>query len=125
MRFEWISKRPPKGKAMITKSHVLLDKNASAHFAHAYAALLGWDKDKSTLAIKPISKQEYYRGTIPEHKRHRLRLFLGRARVKNRRFVTEALETHNLKERLPLTFPTEWNPEKKTVIINLKNFEEA
>jgi hypothetical protein len=121
MGFQWTSKKPNKGVATIYESNITLNKSASAHFEHAYRVLLGMDKDRNQLALKPITKQAFERGTIPEEKIHKISVRSSYARVSNKRFIEKVVGLANLKlyENNALKFKTTWNDDEDALIIDL------
>ncbi len=121
MGFEWTSRKPIEGVATIYESNITLNKSASAHFEHAYCVLLGMDKEENKIAIKPVTKQEFERGTIPEEKRHKITVRSSYARVSNKRFIEKAAKIAGLElnENNALKFKTMWNDEQDALIIDL------
>lgn len=127
MGYEWTSRKPIEGVATIYESNITLNKSASAHFGHAYCVLLGMDKEENKIAIKPVTKQEFERGTIPEEKRHKITVRSSYARVSNKRFIEKAAKTAGLElhENNALKFKTMWNDEQDALIIDLNQEGEA
>lgn len=121
MGFEWTSRKPNRGKATLYESNITLNKSASTHFEHAYSVLIGLDRTKRRIAIKPVTKQEYERGTIPEEKRHKITVRSSYARVSNKRFMEEVSEfaTLDLHENNAFKFDTTWSDESDALIIDL------
>ncbi|MFW6298689.1 MAG: hypothetical protein ACOC14_03310 [Bacillota bacterium] len=121
MGFKWTSRKPNKGKATLYESNITLNKSASSHFEHAYNVLLGLDKDTKRIAIKPVTKQEYERGIIPEEKRHKITVRSSYARVSNKRFMEEvsAVAGLDLHENNAIKFDTMWSDEDDALIIDL------
>ena len=119
--FEWTSRKPNEGVATIYESNITLNKSASAHFEHAYSVLLGMDKERNRIAIKPVTKQEFERGTIPEEKIHKITVRSSYARVSNKRFIEKAAKLANLPlhENNALKFKTTWNDDEDALIIDL------
>ncbi len=126
MSFEWASRKPREGLATLYESNITLNKSASSHFDSAYSVLLGLDREKKRIAIKPITKQEFQRGTIPDEKRHKITVRPSYARVCNKKFIQDVVEIAglNLKDNNALKFKTTWNPQEKALIIDLNNVEE-
>lgn len=119
--FEWTSRKPNKGKATLYESNITLNKSASTHFEHAYSVLLGLDPDNKRIAIKPVTKQEYERGMIPEEKRHKITVRSSYARVSNKRFMEQvaAIADLELRENNAFKFDTTWSDEDDALIIDL------
>ncbi|MFW5894540.1 MAG: hypothetical protein ACOCU0_01285 [Bacillota bacterium] len=121
MGFQWTSRKPNKGKATLYESNITLNKSASTHFEHAYNVLLGLDRETKRIAIKPVTKQEYERGIIPEEKRHKITVRSSYARVSNKRFMEEVATVANLDlhENNAIKFNTMWSDEDDALIIDL------
>lgn len=103
------------------ESNITLNKSASMHFENAYCVLLGLDSEKKRIAIKPVTKQEYERGAIPEEKRHKITVRPSYARVCNKKFIKEAAEIAeiDLKENNAVKFKTVWSSKDQAMIIDL------
>ncbi len=127
MSFIWASKKPNEGLATLYESNITFNKSASSHFEKAYNVLLGIDYDKKRIAVKPISKQEYERGAIPEEKRHRIIVRPTYARVCNKKFMKEVatMADLDLNDNQAYKFKTLWSKEDKALIIDLNRPEEG
>lgn len=125
MSFEWTSKKPNDGIATLYESNITLNKSASSHFDHAYSVLLGLDRDSLLVAVKPISKEEFQLGAIPEEKRHKITVKPSYARVCNKRFMKEISEVANinLNDNKSYKFKTTWSREDMALIIDLNKTE--
>ena len=121
MSFVWASKKPNEGIATLYENNITLNKSASSHFDHAYNVLLGIDYDLKRIALKPISKQEFERGAIPEEKRHKITVRPSYARVSNKKFLKEVAEmaSLNLNDNQPYKFRTLWSKKDQALIIDL------
>lgn len=125
MSFIWASKKPNDGVATIYESNITLNKAASSHFEHAYNVLLGLDVAQQKVAIKPVSKEEFDIGAIPEEKRHKITVKPSYARVSNKKFIKELAETAgiNLQEGQSFKFKTYWEKKENLLVIDLKQPE--
>lgn len=121
MSFEWVSKKPKDGVATLYESNITLNKAASAHFDHAYSVLLGLDREGRRIAVKPISKEEFQIGAIPEEKRHKITVKPSYARVCNKKFMKEISELMDLQlgDNSSHKFKTKWSSEESALIIHL------
>ncbi len=121
MSFIWASKKPNEGIATLYESNITLNKSASSHFDHAYNVLLGLDYDQKRIALKPITKQEYERGAIPEEKRHKITVRPSYARVCNKKFMKEVAELADLdlNDNQAYKFKTLWSKKDQALIIDL------
>ncbi|MFH5881933.1 MAG: hypothetical protein ACNA7U_04955 [Candidatus Izemoplasmataceae bacterium] len=127
MSFVWASKKPNEGVATLYESNITLNKSASTHFDHAYNVLLGIDYERKRIAVKPISKQEYERGAIPEEKRHKITVRPSYARVCNKKFMKEVAElaSLDLNDNQAYKFKTIWSKADQALIIDLTQPEEV
>ena len=121
MAFEWTSRKPTEGIATIYESNITLNKSASTHFETAYRVLLGLDRENMQIAIKPVTKQEHERGSIPEEKKHKITVRPSYARVSNKKFIREAAEIAdiNLSDNNAVKFKTLWSSQQQCLIIDL------
>ena len=121
MSFDWVSKKPKDGVATLYESNITLNKAASSHFDHAYIVLLGLDRDHQRIAVKPITKEEYQLGAIPEEKRHKITVKPSYARVCNKKFMKEIASLINIRlgDNSSHKFKTKWSKEDSALIIDL------
>ncbi len=121
MSFIWASKKPKDGIATLYESNITLNKAASSHFEKAYNVLLGLDPDKKRVAVKPITKEEFDIGAIPEEKRHKITVKSSYARVCNKKFLKEVadLAQIELKDNNSFKFKANWNAEEHALVIDL------
>ena len=127
MSFTWASKKPNEGIATLYESNITLNKSASVHFDHAYNVLLGIDHQNKRVAVKPISKQEYERGAIPEEKRHKITVRPSYARVCNKKFMKEVADLAQLElnDNNAYKFKAMWSNQDHALIIDLNQPEEG
>jgi hypothetical protein len=127
MSFVWTSKKPNEGVATLYESNITLNKSASSHFDHAYNVLLGIDHNLKRIAVKPVTKQEFERGAIPEEKRHKITVRPSYARVCNKKFMKEValLADLDLNNNQAYKFKTLWSKNDNALIIDLNQPEEG
>ncbi len=125
MSFVWASKKPKDGIATIYESNITLNKAASSHFEHAYNVLLGLDENNKKVAIKPVSKEEFDIGAIPEEKRHKITVKPSYARVCNKKFISELADVANidLQNGHSFKFKAHWDKSQSLLIIDLNKPE--
>jgi hypothetical protein len=126
MSFIWASKKPKDGVATLYESNITLNKAASSHFENAYNVLLGLDPDKKRVAVKPITKEEFDIGAIPEEKRHKITVKASYARVSNKKFIKEVAEVAqiDLSDNNSVKYKANWQKEQGLLIIDLNQPEE-
>lgn len=125
MSFIWASKKPKDGIATIKESNITLNKAASSHFESAYNVLLGLDPETKRIAVKPISKEEFDIGAIPDEKRHKITVRSSYARVSNKKFIREVASLMNLElnSEVSYKYKTNWSAEESLLIIDLNKPE--
>ncbi|MCF7925854.1 MAG: hypothetical protein K9L26_04905 [Candidatus Izimaplasma sp.] len=125
MSFTWASKKPKDGIATIYESNITLNKAASSHFERAYNVLLGLDEDNMKVAIKPVSKEEFDIGAIPEEKRHKITVKPSYARVCNKKFISELADVAgiDLQKGHSFKFKAHWEKNQSLLIIDLNKPE--
>lgn len=125
MSFVWASKKPKDGIATIYESNITLNKAASSHFEHAYNVLLGLDNTQKRVAIKPVSKEEFDIGAIPEEKRHKITVKPSYARVCNKKFIKELADVAgiDLQKGHSFKFKTYWEKKDALLVIDLNQPE--
>lgn len=125
MSFTWASKKPNDGIATLYESNITLNKAASSHFEHAYNVLLGLDRNKKQVAIKPVSKEEFDIGAIPEEKRHKITVRASYARVSNKKFLKDVAELANIElaDNNSYKFKAMWSKEEGLLLIDLNQPE--
>lgn len=123
--FVWVSRKPKDGVATLYESNITLNKAASAHFEKAYSVLLGLDEESKKIAVKPITKEEYELGAIPEEKRHKITVKSSYARVCNKKFMKQIanLIDVTLGDNSSNKFKTKWSKENSALIIDLNQPE--
>ena len=126
MSFIWASKKPNDGIATFYESNITLNKAASSHFESAYNVLLGLDPKTRKVAIKPITKEEFDIGAIPQEKRHKITVKASYARVSNKKFIKEvaALADIDLSDNNSFKYKANWVPEDSILVIDLEQPEE-
>ena len=125
MSFIWASKKPTDGVATLYVNNITLNKAASSHFEHAYSVLLGLDAENKRVAVKPMSKEEFDIGSVPEEKRHKITVKSCYARVSNKKFLKEVAEIANidLKDNNSFKFKANWSNEEHLLVIDLNQPE--
>ncbi|MDP2424972.1 MAG: hypothetical protein U1C51_02915 [Candidatus Izemoplasmatales bacterium] len=123
--FIWASKRPLDDLATLYESNITLNKSASSYFEHAYVVLLGLDKEKKLIAVKPVTKDELALGYIPEDQQHNITLKSSYSRICNKMFMKEIGELIKLSfaNNVSYKFKCHWDKAQKSLIIDLNDRE--
>jgi len=125
MSFIWASKKPKDGIATLYESNITLNKAASSHFENAYNVLLGLDPETKKIGVKPITKEEFDIGAIPQEKRHKITVKASYARVSNKKFIKEVanLIDIDLTNNNSFKYKTKWSAEDSLLIVDLNQPE--
>ena len=125
MSFIWASKKPKDGIATLYESNITLNKAASSHIENAYNVLLGLDPESQKIAVKPITKEEFDIGAIPQEKRHKITVKASYARVSNKKFIKEVATLLNidLANNNSFKYKTKWSTEESLLIVDLNQPE--
>ncbi|MCK7487812.1 MAG: hypothetical protein MZU97_21665 [Bacillus subtilis] len=111
--------------ATLYEANITLNKSASSYFESAYVVLLGIDKEKKLVAVKPVTKEEVALGYIPEEQRHNITLKSSYARICNKMFMKEVGELMKLSfaNNASYKFKCHWNAQQNALIIDLQDRE--
>ncbi len=124
--FIWASKKPLDEIATIYEANITLNKSATGYFENAYVVLLGLDRDKKLIAIKPITKEEISMGYIPKEQQHNITVKSSYSRICNKLFVKEVSDLVGLKfieHHQSYKFNASWNKEENVLVIDLNKKE--
>ncbi len=107
--------------ATIYDSNITLNKAASSCLEDFRYVLLGYDKDKKQIIIKPVTKEEHELEIYPKHQIHKYSLGKSYGRISNKTFLKEISETY----QIPLTsnngtkYDVRYDDQKRIIIIQL------
>jgi hypothetical protein len=120
--FEWVSRKKVDEIATIYESNITLNKSATSYLEKAYVVLLGIDKERHLIAIKPISKGDPDLEYIPKEQRHNITVKSSYSRISNKRFIEDLSEIIDLdfEENNYYKFECYWSDEDQSLIIKLK-----
>ena len=124
--FVWSSIKPLDEIATLYEANITLNKSATGYFEHAYVVLLGLDRDKKLIAIKPITKEEISLGYIPKEQQHNITVKSSYSRICNKLFLKEVSNLMGLEYKdhhQAYKFKASWNKEEKALIIDLNKKE--
>lgn len=124
--FNWKTRNQGSKIVTIYETNITLNKAASTYFNHAYSVLLGIDDDTKQLGIKPVSKEEFERGDIPEEKLYKISARSSYARISNKSFVTDLSKQLGLdfEQNKLYKFSASWNDSEKVLVVDLQSAEE-
>lgn len=87
MNFEWSTNDLAIMTLTVYETNLTLNKAACYYFEDVNYVLLGIDKEKKQIGIKPISKQEIDDHIYPTNQLHRISLGKSYGRISNKSFV--------------------------------------
>ncbi len=89
MSFEWSSNDNVKKTVTIVNNTITLNTAACVHFQNVQYVLLGIDKEKRLLGIKPITKEQVDSNIYPFEQLHRISIGKSYGRITNKSFIEE------------------------------------
>lgn len=96
MNFEWSTNEVAKKTVTIYSTNLTLNKAACRHFENVQYVLLGLDRQKNILGIKPIEKQQLDEKLFNEDQLHRISIGKSYGRISNKTFIDEVSSLYNL-----------------------------
>ena len=124
--FIWASKKPLDELATLYEANITLNKSATVYFENAYVVLLGLDRDKKFIAVKPITKEEISMGFIPKEQQHNITVKSSYSRICNKLFLKEVAVLMGLKyeeHHQSYKFKVSWDKVEKVLVIDLNKRE--
>ncbi len=124
--FIWASKKPLDELATLYEANITLNKSATAYFENAYVVLLGLDKVKKLIAVKPVTKEEISLGYIPQEQRHNITVKSSYSRICNKLFLKEVSQVADLEfieHHQSYKFKAFWDKKENALIIDLNKRE--
>jgi hypothetical protein len=123
--FEWVSRKKVDEIATIYETNITLNKSATSYFEKAYVVLLGIDKEKKLIAIKPIRRDETELEFISKDQRHNITVKSSYSRISNKRFIEDVSELIHLdfEENNYYKFEAYWSESDQALIIDLNKGE--
>jgi hypothetical protein len=123
--FEWVSRKKVDEIATIYETNITLNKSATSYFEKAYVVLLGIDKEKKLIAIKPIRRDETELEFISKDQRHNITVKSSYSRISNKRFIEDVSELVHLdfEENNYYKFEAYWSESDQALIIDLNKGE--
>ncbi|MFW5888868.1 MAG: hypothetical protein ACOCUD_00655 [Bacillota bacterium] len=123
--FEWISRKKVDEVATIYETNITLNKSATSYLEKAYVVLLGLDKERHLIAIKPLRKGQTELEYVPKEQRHNITVRSSYSRISNKRFIQEISDLINLDftKNNFYKFDAYWNDSEQALIIDLNKGE--
>ena len=123
--FKWISRKKVDEIATIYETNITLNKSATSYLEKAYIVLLGLDKERHLIAIKPIRKGQTELEYIPKEQKHNITIKSSYSRISNKRFIQEISDLIKLdfSEKNYYKFGAYWSDTEQALIIDLDKGE--
>ncbi len=123
--FEWVSRKKTDEIATIYDSNITLNKSATSFLEKAFIVLLGIDKEKHLIAIKPIKKGDIELEYIPKEQRHNITIKSSYSRISNKHFIEDVskLIPLDFEEKNYYKFSAYWSDSEQSLIIDLNKGE--
>ena len=119
MAIEWFDSSSKDGIATLYESNITLNKNTIRNIEDAYSVMLGIDKDKKQVVIKPLNKEQDMRGDIPATHKYKITIRSSYGRIANKDFMRKIEKLGGFSLSEPKKFSTSYDEDNNLVIINL------
>jgi len=120
MPIEWFSTSNKDGIATLYESNITLNKNTIRNIEDAFSVMLGIDKEKKQVVIKPLNKELDQRRDIPPTHKYKITIRSSYGRIANKDFMRSIEKTFNISLANPKKYPTYYDEDNHLVIIDLK-----
>ena len=119
MSIEWFDSSSKDGIATLYESNITLNKNTIRNIEDAYSVMLGIDKEKMQVVIKPLNKEQDMRGDIPSTHKYKITIRSSYGRIANKDFMRKIEKIGGFSLSEPKKFSTYYDEDNNLVIINL------
>jgi len=121
MSVTWFNGEPKEIVVTITPTNLTVNKSGVQFFEFANQVMLGYDKDKDVILIRPLSKDDVLRGDIPEHTRYNISVNASYGRIANKAFISRISTVFELDfEEKGTKFKAVWNKNSNILEVRLK-----
>ncbi|MCD4826189.1 MAG: hypothetical protein K8Q99_00245 [Acholeplasmataceae bacterium] len=121
MEITWFNEKPKDCIVTLAKGNLTLNKPATTFFENAYSVMLGYNKDKQTVFIKPLNKEHALRHDIPGSSKYRITVKSSYSRVTNKAFMEEIVSIANIDlENETKKYKANWNEKEQILVMDLK-----
>jgi hypothetical protein len=121
MEITWFNEKPKDCIVTLAPGNITLNKPATTFFVSAYSVMLGIEKAKQLIIIKPLSKADAMRHDIPDSNKYKMTVRSSYGRVTNKAFVEELSEMFNLDVALVAKkFKATWDHKNELLVVDLK-----
>ena len=121
MSVTWFNGEPKEIVVTITPINLTVNKSGVQFFEFANQVMLGYDKDKYVILLRPLSKDDVLRGDIPEHTRYNISVNASYGRIANKSFISRISTVFELDfEEKGTKFKAVWNKNSNILEVRLK-----
>jgi len=121
MEINWFNEKPKDCIITLAAGTITLNKPATVYFENAYSVMLGMDKQKKLIVIKPLTKADAMKHDIPENKKYRITVRSSYSRVTNKGFVDEIIDMSGINVlQESHKFKATWDKNEQLLIVDLK-----
>jgi len=121
MEITWFNEKPKDLVITLTAGNITLNKPATTFFENAYSVMLGFDKEKGIIVIRPLNKEETMRHDIPEKSKYKITVRTSYSRVTNKAFMDTIGEMLNLNFNTEVhKYKANWDAKNHILVVNLK-----
>lgn len=121
MSVTWFNGEPKEIVVTITPINLTVNKSGVQFFEFANQVMLGYDKDKYVILLRPLSKDDVLRGDIPEHTRYNISVNASYGRIANKAFISRISTVFELDfEEKGTKFKAVWNKNSNILEVRLK-----
>lgn len=121
MEITWFNEKPKDCIVTLAKGNLTLNKPATTFFENAYSVMLGYNKDKQTVFIKPLNKEHALRHDIPGSSKYRITVKSSYSRVTNKAFMEEIVSIAHIDlENETKKYKANWNEKEQILVMDLK-----
>lgn len=121
MNITWYNEKPKDCVVTLASGNITLNKPASLYFENAYSVMLGIEKEKKLIIIKPLSKADAQRHDIPDKSKYKITVRASYSRVTNKAFMEKVSEFAGIDfEKGTHKFKSDWDQSHQVLIVDLK-----
>ncbi|MFA7416970.1 MAG: hypothetical protein WCZ19_00370 [Acholeplasma sp.] len=121
MSVTWFNGEPKEIVVTITPINLTINKPGAQFFEFANQVMLGYDKEKVMVLIRPLSKDEVLRGDIPEHTRYNISVNASYGRITNKSFINRLSTVFDTAfEDKGTKYRAVWNKNSNVLEVRLK-----
>jgi hypothetical protein len=121
MEITWFNEKPKDCIVTLAPGNITLNKPATTFFESAYSVMLGIEKAKQLIIIKPLSKADAMKHDIPESNKYKITVRSSYGRVTNKAFVEELSELFKIRlDTVAKKYKATWDHKNELMVVDLK-----